>query len=161
MTVLLHSVIALVVGSGMASSSAQTDYRNTLCREIVTQLFPEGKPRTSIGDLPRLEVRRCDEGILQVVGWSPKESVPHLIRDTNRTSITSLVTAGNVAVLETAGASSNVVQVIVFEAGKFTVAFEDAFKSYATITTSWKEVKITCFRSSQDTVERTFPTGRN
>ena len=132
------------------------------CGEILTQVFPRMGRGVSAKDVARLEIRRCgEEGFLQLVGWARQETKPHLVADTMRTSVVSLLSSGDVTVVETAGASSNVVQVVIFESGRFRVAFEDAFKSYATISTSWKEVRIICRRANGEIVERTFPTGRN
>ena len=66
----------------------------------------------------------------------------------------------SVFVFETAGASSNVVQVIVFKNGKPELAMNDAFKAYVDIrvTGDWVTITVPKIGANPEKVFR-FPTG--
>ena len=116
-----------------------------LCDEVVTTVYPQWLSRVPRQELRRVEVRNCrveDWGFLQIAAWSDHGQRPALVVETKRSTIVKIAMTGDVFVLETAGASSNVVQVVVYEKGQPRLALSDAVKAYAHIDMSWKKVVV-------------------
>jgi hypothetical protein len=130
-----------------------------LCNKVVTTLA-----RNAVVDRERrtgnmVEIRACDPGVLQIVAWGTETERP-LIVETNRTSLASLTTAADtVYVIQTAGASSNVIQVIVFEKGVPHLRVNEAVKAYADVQFTWKEVLIRIPLPGESPLVFHFPTG--
>ena len=123
------SPLLAVVLAMPALSHAQTIPPRKPCDEIVTTVYPGWLSRVPRQTLRRVEIRNCrvrDFGILQIVAWREGANVPDLVEDTDRFSIVKVAMSGDVFVLETAGASSNVVQVVLYENGipRLAIAFE-------------------------------------
>lgn len=135
--------------------------REQVCKQVLATLGTRRVFRLPLSTMQRVEIRTCEEGSLQLVAWEKDRPAPSLVVETNRTSIVQLLVLGNVFVFETAGASSDVVQVILFEAGKPRLAFNDAFKATARIETSWKTVRMTVRNDDGSERTLTFPTGLN
>lgn len=150
-----------VVAFGCLVSLGQEAEQHRLCDILLTRLIPARSVRLQDSEAQRLEIRTCvPSRILQVVAFSESSDVPAFFIDTHRTSISTLVMAGDVIVLETAGASSNVLQVFVFpRRGAPQMVFEDAFKAYATVETAFRDVKIRIGAGNRARV-LTYPTGR-
>jgi hypothetical protein len=68
---------------------------------------------------------------------------------------------GDVFVLETAGASSNVVQVVLYENGTPRLALIDSIRAYARIDMSWKKVVVGLPQEEGPEKVYEFPTGMN
>jgi hypothetical protein len=135
-----------------------------LCDEVVTTAYPRWASARPRQTLPRVEVRVCrvDErgwGFLQIAAFEEHASQPSLLVDTLRTTIVKMAMAGDVFVLETAGASSNVVQVIVYEKGVPRLVLHDAIKAYAHIDMSWKKVVVGLPQQDGSEIVHEFPTG--
>jgi hypothetical protein len=102
---LLISVTGFVPGLAYADAAEEP----RLCDKVLTRLA-----RSAGIDRDRragnvVEIRACDPGVLQLVAWGTAAERP-LIVDTNRTSVASMTTAADtVYVIQTAGASSNVI----------------------------------------------------
>ncbi len=126
-----------------ASVAASPSGQPRLCDKVLTTLV---RGSSSIGYAQRgnyLEIRSCEPGVLQLAAWGLRQTAP-LVVETNRTSIVSLATISDtVYAIQTAGASSNVVQVIVFENGIPRLALNEAIRAYADILITWKELVIT------------------
>ena len=114
-----------------------------LCNKLLTTLARSSSSDRQAQKGNVLEIRSCEPGVLQLAAWGAGQARP-LIVETNRTSIVSLATVSDtVYVIQTAGASSNVVQVIVFENNVPRLALNEAVKAYADIRITWKEVVVT------------------
>jgi hypothetical protein len=134
-----------------------------LCEEVVTTLYPEWHSKLPRQKLARIEVRNCrveDWGFLQIAAWNSDASEPSLVVDTKRSTIERLVMAGNVFVLETAGASSNVVQVVVYQSGRPQLVFSDATRGEVHIETTWQKVIVRRPQEGGPARVTEFPTGR-
>lgn len=157
MLLLLAWVVSLsAVGQAAPASN------NGLCPEIVSTFYPQWTAKLQTERLRRIEVRNCrveDWGFLQIAAWEEDASRPTLIVDTCRTTIVKAAMARDVFVLETAGVSSNVVQVVTYENGKPRLALDDAIKAYAGVDITWKKVVVVLSdgRDSERIYE--FPTG--
>jgi hypothetical protein len=153
----------------MSASGQQTrsgpPYRpGELCDEVVTTLYPEWSAKISRERLARVEVRNCrvkDWGFLQIAAWNEDATRPSLVVDTRRTTIVKVAIAGDVFVLETAGASSNVVQVVVYKNGRPQLVLDDAIKAYAHIEITWKKVVVGLPQEKGPDKVYEFPTGMN
>ena len=133
-----------------------------LCAEVVSTLYPQWTSRTTRESLARIEVRNCpvaDWGFLQIAAWEEGASRPTLVVDTRRTTIVKVAMAGDVFVLETAGASSNVVQVVQYKSGRPQLVLDDAIKAYAQVDISWKKVVISLPQEKAPPKVYEFPTG--
>jgi hypothetical protein len=135
-----------------------------LCKEVVTTLYPKwsaGEPRDR---LRRVEVRNCrvaSWGFLQIAAWKDSGTLPSLVVDTRRVTIVKAAMAGDVFVLETAGASSNVVQVVLYQGGEPKLVLDDAVKAYAQIELGWKKVSVILPGEGGTARVYEFPTGMN
>lgn len=136
-------VLALALQATQVSTEAQAPIpactSSTVAASIDLDSVPEPARRY------RLEIRRClaaTSGVLQVSVLDAKTDHVLGTVETNRFSVVQLVTVGRIVVLETAGASSNVLQVIEVRDDTAKLAFTDAHKCNAEISTSWKVVRI-------------------
>lgn len=138
--VLTAGVVVRPVVSGQERSQRQPVEP---CPLVVSRLGRDASVLTEPGKGNVLEIRSCEPGVLQLVAWGRRATEP-LVVETGRTSLVSLVmSAENVFVVETAGASSNVVQVVVFENGVPRLALNDSARAFADIRVAWKEVVVT------------------
>jgi hypothetical protein len=136
-------VLALALQATQVSTEAQPPIpactSSTVAASIDLDSVPEPARRY------RLEIRRClaaTSGVLQVSVLDAKADHVLATFETNRFSVVQLVTIGRIVVLETAGASSNVLQVIEVRDNTAKLVFYDADKCYAGISTSRKVVSI-------------------
>jgi hypothetical protein len=93
----------------------------------------------------RVEVRRCEpkaSGVLQVVVRDRTAGRQIAVYETDRFVVVQMVLAGQLLALETAGASSNVIQVIEVAGRSSRVAFQEAYKCYAEVSTSRSAVQV-------------------
>lgn len=133
------TLVCFILGSQMLGAESQP----ALCTDVLTTLARSRATASHRASGNLVEIRSCDPGVLQIAAWGARGTAP-LIVETNRTSIVSLATASDtVYVVETAGASSNAIQVIVFDHGVPRLALNEAGKAYADIRISWKEVVVT------------------
>jgi hypothetical protein len=157
------SLMLMLIGTPLARAGLQTTAPK-LCDEVVTTLYPEWRSKLPRHKLRRVDVRNCrvgDWGVLQIAAWREGGGEPALVVDTDRTTIVKLAMAGNVFVLETAGASSNVVQAVVYENGIPRLALRDAIKAYAHIEVNWKKVVLGLPQEKGPERVYEFPTGAN
>jgi hypothetical protein len=130
---------------GCALACAPLCSASDLCSEIQSSLVPQSKFTVPTTKLARLEIRRCDleyADLLQLVGWAGGASRPALIVDTNRSTVAELVMRGNVVVIVTAGATTEVLQVIRFSKGVPKLALERHLKEIPKVTISSDTVNI-------------------
>ncbi len=159
----LNKMLALIITLiGLAFSQSVQRSGTKPCEEVVTSLYPEWHSKLPREKLRHVDVRNCrtgDWGILQVAVWPEGGQNPGLVVDTNRSTIVKIAMAGDVFVLETAGASSNVVQVIVYRNGLPRLALSEAIKAYAHIDISWKKVIVGLPQEKGPERVFEFPTG--
>jgi hypothetical protein len=135
-----------------------------LCEEVVTTHYPQWTSKISRDRLARVEVRNCrveDWGFLQIAAWNADAARPSLVVDTRRTTIVKTAMVGNVFVLETGGASSNVIQVVVYKDGRPQLVFDDAIKAYAHIDITWRKVVVGLPQDKGPEKVYEFSTGMN
>lgn len=159
-------MIALLVFLFSISAFGQGAHasRPKLCDEVVTTMYPEWISRIPRPNMRKVEVRNCrigDWGFLQIAAWPDRGEQPSLLVETNRSTIVKIAMAGNVFVLETAGASSNVVQVVTYDKGTPRLVLSDAIKAYARIDMSWKKVVVALPQQKGPERVYEFPTGEN
>jgi len=133
-----------------------------LCDEIVTTVYPEWHAWMPRQKLARVEVRNCrvgESGFLQIAAWTSHASEPGLVVDTKRMTIVKLAMAGNVFVLQTAGASSDVVQVVYYKNGTPHLAFSDATRADVHIDMTAKKVILRWPQEKGPERVYEFPTG--
>jgi hypothetical protein len=155
----LAAVIAVLAGQ-IDAGSKQREPR--ICDQLVTTLIPQRVFRVPDNQLPRVEIRSCAAGIsegLQLVAWQRGAFAPSLVVDTYRFTVAQLVMSGNAFVIQTAGGTTDVLQVIVYENGKPRLALERFIKGYPTITTRYEEVRIDIPQEDGPGAQVSFPTG--
>jgi hypothetical protein len=102
-----------------------------------------------------VEVRACEAGVLQLVAIG--NSI--ITVETNRTSVVSAVFVSDVVfAIQTAGASSNMVHVIVFDNGVPHVALIRSVKAYAQFSVSWKTLTVSIPVAGGRFEKHEFPT---
>ncbi len=128
-----------------ATAQPQPSSRAEPCADVITTLYPEWHAKLPRETLPRIEIRNCrlgDWGILQIAAYRAGSGAPDLVVDTARTTVVKCVMARKVFILETAGASSNVVQVVTYDNGVPRLALSEAIRAYSRIQMSWKSVTV-------------------
>jgi hypothetical protein len=163
----MTSLLLLFLGTIAFSQEirGRPPYRaDDLCSEIVTTLYPQWTAKIPPQKLRRVEIRNCrvqNWGFLQIAAWGEDASSPSLVVDTRRTTIVKAAMVRDVFVLETAGASSNVVQVVVYHNGTPRLVLDDSIKAYAHIEMSWKKVVVGLPQEKGPERVYEFPTGTN
>src|SRR5947209_6862797 len=72
-----------------------------VCSDVVMNIVPQLSVNATL-TLPHVEVRRC-RGLLDVVAWEAGATRPVLVVPTRRSTISRLLTAGNIFVFVLAG----------------------------------------------------------
>jgi hypothetical protein len=112
------------------------------CARIVTLIITQFIADIPITDLPRVEVRQCSEGELQIVAWAQKSLIPSLVVDTTDFTIVQLAARENVFMIETTGGPRNIVHVITYKNGTPILALKSVTKGTADVTVSRSSLKL-------------------
>jgi len=87
------------------------------CERPVRLLFwsPEISSSNPLDNLPRVELLKCNTGVLQFQAWEPRNKRPLFVQDTNSEGIEQLVTMGNYLVFVGSGGTRDRLWVISVE----------------------------------------------
>ena len=146
-----------ILGLSASALFGQSSQEPGSCKTLIGQFFPH-QSRLKVGS-SSLDIRVCEpSGMIQLMARGG--SGAPLLVDTNRTSVSSIVMAGDIVVIETAGASSNMVHVFEFKPGSAPrILYENAFKQYLHAETSYKEVVL--YLAGDGPLVLRFATGRD
>lgn len=105
-----------------------------------------------------VEVRACEAGVLQLIARGKGSRT--ITVETNRTSIVSAAFASeSVFAIQTAGASSNMIHVILFNDHTPRVALERSAKAYAQLSVAWKTLTVLIETPGHGVEKHEFSTG--
>lgn len=145
------ALIGLVVATkGFAQSSPP------LCSETVTILVPQFVRGAVVTELPRVEIRRCASGFIQLVAWKAGTVRPALIRDTARVTISQMVMTGSAFVFVMAGGSYDTVQVLKYVNGQPAIVYDNATKGEVRLTLDQDTVNVSIREAGGKWTSRRF-----